>query len=70
MLIFLGYTVFTHLEHLRIKIATSCEKQDIRMEDTLKQTQVAIQGRCEAHENGPNTARTTLKLNNVQMYLR
>lgn len=40
------------------------------MEDTLKQTQVATQGRCEAYENGPNTARTTLKLNNVQVYLR
>ncbi|KAF2985121.1 hypothetical protein EK904_007435, partial [Melospiza melodia maxima] len=45
------------------------DKQDIRMEDTLKQTKVANQGRCKAHENGPNTARTTLKLNNVQKYL-
>lgn len=32
------------------------EKQDIRTEGTLKQTKVANQGRCEAHENGPNTA--------------
>lgn len=53
---FSGYTISTCLEHLRPQIGTSCEKQDISMEDTLKQTKVAAQGRREAYENGPNMA--------------
>lgn len=44
------------LQHFTIKIASSCEKRDIRMEDTLKQSIVATQGRREAYENSPKTA--------------
>lgn len=50
------YTMSTCLQDLTIKIASSCEKQDIRMENTLKQTIVATQGRHEAYENSPKTA--------------
>lgn len=50
------YTMSTYLSQLTIKTASSCEKQDIRVEDTLKQTIVETQGRHEAYESSPKTA--------------
>lgn len=46
------------------------EKIDKRTQDALKQNIAAIQSRHGVYENSPKTAWVTLKLNNVQVYLR
>lgn len=46
------------------------EKIDKRMQDALKQNIAAIQSRHRIYKNSPKTAWVTLKLNNVQMYMR